>query len=146
MAIDKNLAKKIIKSLPEDPASRLMAWNDIKELLDDVKKIEASLRKELLESYFAAREEGTTTVELGHEWKVRCKQSCTRSIDKKKIDDVMKLIPASIRKTLVKFEPKLVVAEYRKLSPEVKAIFDDALTLKNGSATLELVPPKTVEL
>lgn len=146
MSINKNVVAKIIKELPEDPAARLMAWNDVKSLLSDVKKLEAALRKEMIESFFAKRVEGTNNVDLGKEWKVRCKQPVSRKLDPTQFDLVFEHLPRGAKQKLIKFEPKLVLAEYNKLSDKDRAIFDEALTQKNGSATLDLVPPKALEL
>ena len=146
MAINKNLAKKIIADLPKDPAARLVAWNDVKGLIADLKKVEAALRKEALDEFFAKREEGTTNVELGHDWKARCKQPVTRKLDPTKFDAVFEKLPRGFRQKLIKMDAKLVVGEYTKLSDEHREIFDEAVTMKNGTASLELLPPKTVEL
>ena len=146
MGINKNMVAKIIKDLPKDPALRLVAWNDIKEILSDFKKLETALRKEMLKEYFPKPKEGTSNVALGHEWKVRCKQTVNRKLDESQFENVFAKLPRGSKQKLIKFDPKLVVAEYNKLSDTDRAIFDEALTEKNGAASLELVPPKELEL
>ena len=148
MSINKKIGTKMVADLKliTDPASRLVAWNDVKAVLDQVKKIESALRKEMLGEFFSNREEGTNNHSLGADWKAVCKQPMSRAIDVAKLDEVMAKMPRGSKQKLVKVEHKLILGEYRKLDEKTKAIFDDALTLKKGTATLELVAPKTVEL
>lgn len=43
--------------------------------------------------------------------------------------------------SLLKWEPELVVKEYRKLTAEQLTVFDRCLSIKPGSISLEVVPP-----
>lgn len=136
------LAAAIQKELPADPNLRLVAWQDITTLLKKVKAIESNLRKELQDHFFKKPKEGTNTVDLGNGWKTQLKAPMSRKCDEASFDAVFSELPRGFKQKLIKFEPKLVTSEYRKLTPEQKVIFDQALIIKPGAGTLSLVPPK----
>lgn len=48
---------------------------------------------------------------------------------------------AFIAERIVKFTPELSVTEYKKLTPEQKAIVDGVVTSKDSAPELKLVPP-----
>lgn len=142
MRITKNLAAKFLKDLPADPQLRLMAWNELQELLKDLKKVESTLRKEMLSEFFPSPEEGTNNCALGNDWKAVCKQPVTRKCDEAAFEPVFKQLPRGYRQKLIKTSHTLIVANYRKLSEDERKIFDEALIISNGSASLTVVPPK----
>lgn len=43
---------------------------------------------------------------------------------------------------LIKFTPELIVGEYKKLTPRLKEIVDTVVDTREGTPTLEIIPPK----
>lgn len=142
MKVPTNLADKLLKDLPADPQLRLMAWQEIEVLMKSLKKVEAQLRKEMQSHFFPNPDEGTNNKALGNDWKVTCKQTITRKCDEAAFEAVFKELPRGYKQKLIKFKPELITSAYRKLSDEHKKVFDEALIIKNGSATLEVKAPK----
>lgn len=143
---------------PAPPAvtpEMLSKWNDLQDRLKKIKVEEILLRKEIYGFYFTNPEEGTNTVDLDVTgfpgWKLKAVRGIDRKIDLPVLmaaasgteQEPSALDKAGIRKDLlVEWEPKLVIREYRKLTNAQLEVFDQCLTIKDGSPQLTLVPPK----
>lgn len=125
----------------------LTAWNDLQEQLRKIKASEMILRQKIWAGLFVAPVEGTNTVALGNDgWELKG----VRSIDRKIQLEVLQamavengpLHQAGIRAAdLVEWKPELKIKEYRTLTAEQKLVFDQCLTIKDGSPQLKIVLP-----
>lgn len=130
----------------------LLNWKNAKDALETAKAVELALRQQVIDVEFSGhKEEGTETHNLGEGWKVKAVFKLNYTVDKETIDDALTAIEETgpegkfIAGRLIKFKPELAVSEYRLLCdehPEFKRIVDAALTIKPGTPSLELVPPK----
>ncbi len=130
--------------------SLLLKWQNAQKELEKVKAVELELRNEVVAMCFPShKDEGTENVELGNGYKLKAVFKQNYTLDKEKIDDALTAIESMgpegqfISERLVKFEPKLQVREYKELDSRFKVIVDEALTIKPGTPSLEIVEPKT---
>jgi hypothetical protein len=142
MKVPKNLASKLLKGMPTDAQSRLMFWNELQEMSKEIKALEAKIRTEMLTNFFKNPKEGTNNQPLRNDWKVTCKLTVNRKCDEAAFAAVFKQLPKGFKANLIDFKPSLKLAAYKKLSDVHRKIFDEALIIKNGSASLTVVPPK----
>ena len=127
--------------------AKLEEWRLAKQKADGVKPIvaeEQRLRKEVFNLFFPTPKEGTDKVELGEGWLLKGTYKLDRKIDEAALPTVQKeLREIDINPDLlVNWEPKLKTAIYKELTEPQRRIFDQALVIKPGSPTVELVPPK----
>lgn len=88
-------------------------------------------------------DEGTCSIEVDG-WTIKRSISYTRKIDVKVVESLrapLKALHQSLDK-LIDWKPSLITKEYRELTAEARAIFDQCLTTTPGLPTLERVPPK----
>lgn len=122
----------------------IQEWYGLQEILKTSKEREMVLRLKIFNSMFNEKTEGTKTVDLAQGWKAKGTFKLNRSIDIAAFDtskDHLRSLNIPID-LLVTYKPELSVSVYRKLTEEQKAEFDAVLTIKEGSPTLEFVPPK----
>ncbi len=151
---------------PRDVLSRdavLLSWQQCKDALEAAKANEMSWRKYVVKRAFPNPTEGTNTVELGNDYKLKAviKYNYKLDADNEKIErglDAIKAIGnqgAFIADRLVSWTPNFLVTEYRNLlaqkddgSEEAKkilAIINDFLTINEGAPTVEIKSPKGKE-
>ena len=130
-----------------DAFAKLTEWQNAKAEANKVNPIiekEQALRKEVFDLFFPAPTEGTNKFDLPEGWVLKG----TYKIDRKVDEQAVPAITEALRgmgvnvDLLVTYEPKLKTATYKELTAEQRVVFDQALTIKPGSPTLELVPPK----
>lgn len=135
---------------PED----LATWYKLKEQLAQVKAAEAMLRGRIFKHYFPTPTEGTNTYDLkdGTGALLKATHVINRDVDKGELDALRSAIsaegsnlPALPLDSLIKWEPKLSITEYRKLSDADRAIFDRCLIVKLGSPQVKIEIPKKVK-
>lgn len=121
-------------------------WNDLVEQLAKVKAEEMLLRRGIYGGTFVDPKEGTNKSPLLNGWEL----NATRVIDRKVDLPVLQamaveggpLHQVGIRAAdYIDWEPKLKIKEYRTLTAEQRAVFDQCLTIKDGSPQLKLVLP-----
>lgn len=127
--------------------AKLTEWQAAKAEADKVKPIierEQALRKEVFGSFFPAPTEGTNKFDLPEGWTLKGTYKIDRKVDEQAVPAVTEALRGMGVNVdlLIGYEPKLKTATYKELTAEQRAIFDQALTIKPGSPTLELVPPK----
>lgn len=115
----------------------------VKALIED----ERQLRKRVIELFFPTPKEGTNTFELNAGYKLKLTYPLDRKVDEAAISSVLERVRAMQANPdeLLDFKPSLNLKAYRAfqtLHPEAVKVFDEALTTKPGSASLELVEPK----
>lgn len=140
---------------PAEEATRedLYAWFEAQMQLAAVKAREMSLRTKLFKSLFPSPDEGTNTIKLdGHPimrdapntgYVLKCTHTISREIDEAALTVLAPQFDAAGIKhvDLVKRKPSLAVAEYRTLTKEQLAMFDQALVIKPGSPAIKLELP-----
>ena len=126
--------------------AKLVEWNTALKALDGVKLIvarELLLRKEVGKLFFPAPKEGTNSVKLNDGWELKYNYPIKRDVDEGALGalkaEFIKLGISSDK--LVEYKPSLVTTEYRTLTEEQIQLFDQALIVKPGSISLEIVLP-----
>jgi hypothetical protein len=134
----------------EEQMKLLEEWRLAKAAADEAKPIvtkEQALRKQVFAAFYPVPKEGTNTLDLADGWKLKGVYKLDRKID----DAALPAVTEQLRgmgvnaDTLVAWKPELKTATYRELTAEQRAVFDQALTVKPGSPTVELMPPKAKE-
>jgi hypothetical protein len=105
------------------------------------------MRLKIVALAFPEQKEGTNTLDLPNAWKLKAVVKIERKVD----EAVLPAAKEQLQKMLInpdpliRYKPELATKEYRELArtnDEARKIFDMALTIKYGSPTLELIPPK----
>lgn len=133
-----------------EQVNKLEEWRQALNKVVEVKpfiEAEQALRKEVMALFFPDAKEGANTVDLEAGWKLKGTHKIDRKIDESALPAVksqlreMKINPDD----LVEMKPSLNTKNYRSLqtlNPEACKVFEQALTIKPGSPTLELIAPK----
>lgn len=131
----------------------LFEWYKVQEELKKVKAREMILRMKVFKAFFPMPKEGTNTVELDKHPILAGTEPTGfvlkgTSVISREVDDAATtaLLPELTKRKinvsdLIKRKPSLVVAEYRKLTEEEMQFFDQCLTIKPGSPSLEITLP-----
>lgn len=139
--------KSVVDATPAvDPiGDKIARWKEADTNQKAWRELELKLRGELVAELFPRTDvTGTEHHELGNGWKL----SVTKGVDYKldsdnvKMDKALESFDDSTAALLVKWEPKLSVANYKKLSEADQAKFAGVLTTKPSSPQLKLVEPK----
>lgn len=132
---------------PPELLERLTAWKAAKDALDTAKVREAQLRQEVFAAAFPKAKEGTNTLPLLNGWKLNGKRTINRTLDVAALpavlDELRKL--DVVADALVDYKPSLNLSMYRALPTDKRKVFEQALTIKDGTPSLEIVPPKAKE-
>ena len=140
--------------IPENPVTQedLNEWYKLHEQLSALKAKEALLRGKIFKGMFPNPVEGTNNVPLSEGWVLKGKHVINRSVDQAALTSLATVDAATHMSvlsshgisadSLVRWKPELVTSEYRKLSEDQRQIFDQCLTIKEGSPALEIVLPK----
>lgn len=81
------------------------------------------------------------TVQIdGKQFKLQVEQKVNRSLDQKKVADVMKLLPKAVVTKLFKTKYDFSVSTMRNLTPTDLAKFNECLKESAGIPTIKLVP------
>ena len=106
---------------------------------------EQDLRKKVIATAFPEPAEGVNRFDLANGWVLKATCPVTRTVDDAAFDLLRPKLAelGVIADTLVKIKLSLETKPYKNLSDATRALVDEALTIKPGSYTLELVPPKT---
>lgn len=105
---------------------------------------EQELRKAVMAEFFPAAKEGVNNLDMGQGWTLKG----TYKIDRKIDEAALPAVKEQLRElgvnadTLVKYKPEVATTVYKTLPEQARLVFDTALTIKPGSPTVELVPPK----
>lgn len=124
-------------------AADMAEWQRLNALLRVTKASEMLLRQKIFKNFFPDPKEGTNTAPLAEGWVIKGKHTVTREYDEGLLQAMgEQLYNAGIPvASLVKWKPSLVVAPYRELTDEQRALFDQVLLIKPGSPALEIVLP-----
>lgn len=149
-------------TIPENTVTQadLAEWYRLKQELGRIKSAEALLRGKIFHFFFTNPVEGTNTHELddGTGAVLKGGHVINRTVDPGALDalreeqarafgeeansDSRPNVPRVRVDDLIKWKPELVIGEYRKLTAEERNYFDQALVIKPGAPTVEIVIPK----
>jgi hypothetical protein len=124
--------------------SDLSVWYEMSQQLKKLKAQEILLRKKIFNALFPSPVEGTNTFELADGYVLKGKHTVQRDIDQGAFDAIKeKLRERKVNPdSLVQYNPRLVLREYRKMTEDECLLFDQCLIIKPGSPALEIVLPK----
>ena len=127
-----------------DLHTKIGLWNDLQKQLASIKEQEATLRSEIFQEVFPAPAEGTNTVDMPMGWKLKGTYKLNRSFDESALPAILE----QLRKKKVKmdgivlYKPSLDTRAYRAMDPEHRHLLEQAMVIKPGMPSLELVAPK----
>lgn len=128
----------------EELFAKIGEWNTLQTQLEAIKAQEMKLRKEIFDASFPSPTEGVNDFELPEGWKLKGTYKLTRNIDEAALPAVL----TELRKhkvntdALLRYKPSLDIKAYRALDPKYRTIFEQAMEIKPGAPSLELVAPK----
>jgi hypothetical protein len=149
-----------------DPVTpgELAQWYELRETLAKVKQAEALLRARIYRHYFKDPKEGTNSVDIddGTGAVLKAQRVIDRKVDVGAFDALRKTqneqwgderisgavpgVPLLKLDELVKWKPEVSITEYRKLTDNERAYFEQCLIIKDGSPQLEVVIPKRAKV
>lgn len=133
-----------------DRVAKLQEWYQAVLAAQEAKKVveaEQSLRKEVMALFFPEPVEGTNKFDLEAGWSLKATHKIERKVDEAALPAVLQqLREMGVNPdTLIRTKPDLDTKAYKSLvqiNPDAAHVFEQALTIKPGSPTVELVPPK----
>lgn len=131
-----------------DLLEKMRVWNDAVAQVENIAKpliaTEMALRKELFAMAFPSPKEGTNDLALPNGWKAKAVYKLDRKLDEAALPAVMDALRKLdvIAESLVRYKPELDTKAYKALSDANQAIFNQCLTIKPASPSLELIQPK----
>lgn len=139
-----------LEPIPDVSLEDIILWNKMKQELSDLKDAEMALRKRIYRAKVLAPHEGTNKVILPNGWELKAIRTINRKVD---IGAARVLSGPDgpfakagiVADTLIKWEPELEVKAYKGLLPEARKVFDQCLTIKDGSPSLELIMKDTAK-
>ena len=136
-----------VQATEQATSEDIMEWLKVKDELAKVKAKEAILRSKIHKTFFRTPNEGTNNFDLGNGYKLKYTHKLQRDIDESMLTNLQEQFKehAINVDTLVERKPSLKLKNWRDLTEEQHAIFDQCVTTKPASGTLEFVKPKGVE-
>lgn len=133
-----------------DRVAKLQEWHQAVLAAQEAKKVveaEKALRKEVMALFFPEPVEGTNKFELEAGWSLQATHKIERKVDEASLPAVLQqLREMGVNPDpLIRTKPDLDTKAYKSLvqvNPDAAHVFEQALTIKPGSPTVELVPPK----
>ena len=137
----------------------LMEWERRKKALETAKSDEMDFRKYVVSRAFPNKTEGTNTVELGNDYKLKAVVKYNYNLDASndKIEEALDRIAKIgnrgivVAERLIKWTPSFLLTEYRLLedeknesndAKEILKIIQEFLVITEASPTLTIVEPK----
>lgn len=132
----------------------LTQWKEWKAKLDEAKKAEAELRKQVIDAFSEENPDtasGTENIDIGYGYKLKIVHKLEYTLDNandyEKTDKALDEIEESVEHgellvdRLIRRKLELSVSEYKKLPAAAKKIIDKVVTTKPGAKSVELVAP-----
>lgn len=121
-------------------------WMETKKQLAIIQEEERSLRRTIFAVKFPEPKEGTNKSSLGNGWELKATYPIDRKVDMPMLQAIQdQFFDMKIPPDIIKMDPKLNIKPYRLLTAEQLKFFDQALIIKPGSISLEILPPKVKE-
>lgn len=119
-------------------------WYDLQNKLAALKDQEMALRQEIFAAQFPTPAEGVNSLDLPEGWTLKGTYKINRTIDEAALPAVLEALRKKKLATeaLVAYKPSLVIKGYRALSDDHRRILEQALVIKPGAPSLELIAPK----
>lgn len=127
----------------------LQQWNEAKEQSKHWSEVESTLRDTLVKELFdSSKTEGTETLELSGDWKLKATKRLSYNLSNKDnaLVNILQGLPSVIAENLIRWNPDLNLSMYRKLDTPTQQLFAPVLAIKPGKPSLELVPPNANKL
>lgn len=124
---------------------KLARWASVAVQLGKLKTEEASLRKELFDEGFPEPAVGTNYIDLANDYRLKGIHKLSYKVDEQALSATLEQLPEHVAAMLIKYKPDLVLSAYKALSDEDKCTMGEALTIKPGMPTLEIVAPKAAD-
>lgn len=134
----KPTASKTIE-LTEEVVKALDEWRKIDEWLGRAKAREMELRRFLANFFIPAPSEGVNNLLVNDDMLVKMTHKVTRAIDKAALPAVLSKLGKGWEDALIEYTPELVVKAYRNMPDDLRRTFDQALVIKDGAPTLEIL-------
>jgi hypothetical protein len=132
-------------AIPENTVTQedLNLWYTMQDQLRALKASEMLLRQKIFKGFFTAPKEGTNTHPLANGWVLKGGYTITREVDMAALTVFKdRFNEAHINAdALVQYKPSLIKSVYNTLTEEQRRLFDNALVIKPGSPSLEIVLP-----
>lgn len=130
-----------------DKDAMLNAWWEAKQKADEARgaiALEQELRKTVAPLFFEKIEIGTSYADLPNGYRLRLKASANRKIDEAALKATLdKLRDMNVNAdALIRTKPEIITKEYKALTKEEKAVFDQAVIENPPSLALDVIPPK----
>jgi hypothetical protein len=118
-------------------------WNEAKEQLKKWSQQESELRDKVIQELFTSdKTEGTESIELAGDWKLKATKKLNYNISNKdELVNILNSLPAIVAQNVVRWNPDLNLSLYRKLDAETRQLLSPVIAIKPAKASLELVPP-----
>lgn len=138
------------KALQPEVDRLIAQWQDASHRLAEAKADESRLRSLLVDGLFnPSVTEGTETIVVSHGFKlkaIKAKRYCFATANAAR--EAMLTLAGQgpegifIANRLIAWEPKLIVREYRSLTPVMLSAIAHTITTRDATPQLLLVPPK----
>jgi hypothetical protein len=143
-----NSAEAAVALAQAERNKALLEWQEAAKTLEAAKVDEMDKRLKAFGLCFLNPKEGTNTLTLGNGYELKAEYKFNYNLDKEKVDEALDKIEktgnegAFIAERLVTWSPNLSITEYRKLDKQYADLINPALTIKPGTPSLKIVPPK----
>lgn len=127
-------------------SAAILRWQEATRVLRAAIAEENQARLALVGLAFPAPLEGVNNQPLGNGWILQGTFRNNYSLDNKRVEAQMKLLPAAVARGLVSWDAKLKVGAYKALEPAHKNVVNEVLTIKPGMPALEIVEPKRQDI
>jgi len=130
----------------QDPYLRVLdAWEQVSNLLSEIKDREMDMRLRLFAGAFANPKEGTNTHRLPDGREIKGQYKVNRYIDEAALPSTLQALRehgVANTDVLVRYKPELAKREWNSLSDEAKLMFSPAIIATPATPSLEVVIPK----
>lgn len=121
----------------------LARWFKAQSELQALKKQEMELRLEVFATYFTNPTEGNNAYPLPNNYQLNAKHTINRKVDAEMLQALRpQMDKLLISPGLFKYNPTLVISEYRNLAKTQLHQVDQALTISEGTPSLEIILKK----
>ena len=121
----------------------LEEWYKATEELTRAKQKEILLRLRIFKHYFPNPVEGTNTFALPDGYEIKGVHKINRTVEPAALEVLKPQFAEALISLdkLIKYEPDLVIKEYRTLTDDQRNLFDQALIVKDGTPDVKIVLP-----
>jgi hypothetical protein len=138
-----------VVELTQDQVTTIQIWNEANETLTTAKANELSNRLLVIKTlpFDTDKEEGGQSLKLNAGWKLVCDKPMNYTVDKdvQKIMACMNELAAvnpGAAAELIRWEAVISTGAYKKLTENERLIIAPIVTMKPGTPSLKLQPPK----